>query len=37
MMAPILDELRVDYDGRLRVDFIDVWKTPEAGEPYDIS
>ena len=36
MMAPILDQLRLDYEGRLRVDFIDVWKTPEAGEPFSI-
>lgn len=36
MMAPILDQLRVDYEGRLRVEFIDVWKSPEAGEPYGI-
>lgn len=36
MMAPILDQLRVDYAGKLRVEFIDVWKTPEAGEPFNI-
>lgn len=36
MMAPVLDQLRIDYEGRLRVDFIDVWKTPEAGEPFGI-
>jgi thioredoxin 1 len=36
MMAPILDQLRIDYEGRLRVDFIDVWKAPEAGEPFGI-
>ena len=36
MMAPILDQLRVDYEGRLRVDFIDVWKSPAAGEPSGI-
>ena len=36
MMAPILDQLRVDCEGRLLVEFIDVWKSPEAGEPYGI-
>lgn len=36
MMAPILDQLREDYAGRMRVDFVDVWKTPEAGKPYNL-
>lgn len=36
MMAPILDELRQDYAGQLQVDFIDVWKNPEAGETYGV-
>jgi thioredoxin 1 len=35
-MAPILVELRAEYAGRLRVDFIDVWKNPSAGDPYNI-
>jgi thioredoxin 1 len=35
-MAPILVELRTEYAGRLRVDFIDVWKDPSAGDPYNI-
>jgi thioredoxin 1 len=35
-MAPILVELRSEYAGRMRVDFIDVWKDPSAGEPYNI-
>ncbi|MGE5200002.1 MAG: thioredoxin family protein [Rhodospirillaceae bacterium] len=35
-MAPILVELRAEYAGRLQVDFIDVWKHPNAGEPYRI-
>ncbi len=35
-MAPILDQLRADYAGRLEVTFIDVWKTPEQAEPYRI-
>lgn len=36
MMAPILDQLRADYAGRMRVDFVDVWKTPDAGKPYNL-
>jgi thioredoxin 1 len=35
-MAPILVELRAEYAGRLQVDFIDVWKDPRAGDPYNI-
>ena len=35
-MAPILVELRTEYAGRLQVDFIDVWKDPGAGDPYNI-
>jgi thioredoxin 1 len=36
LMAPILDELRKTHAGKLRVDFIDVWKDPEAGKQLDI-
>ncbi len=36
MMAPILVELGTEYAGRLQVDFIDVWKNPDAGTPYRI-
>jgi thioredoxin 1 len=36
MMAPILKELKTDYAGRMDVEFIDVWKTPDAGKPYKI-
>jgi thioredoxin 1 len=36
MMAPVLEELKKEYAGRLRVDFIDVWKAPEAGKPYGV-
>ncbi len=36
MMAPILEELKKEYEGRLKVVFIDVWKEPEAGKPYGI-
>ncbi|MBD3163337.1 MAG: thioredoxin fold domain-containing protein [Candidatus Eisenbacteria bacterium] len=35
-MAPILRELAEEYRGRLIVEFIDVWKNPEAAEPYGI-
>jgi len=35
-MAPILEELREEYAPVLQVDFIDVWKNPEAGDPYRI-
>ncbi len=35
-MAPILAELRAEYAGRLQVDFIDVWKNPRAGDPYNV-
>jgi thioredoxin 1 len=36
MMAPILEELKHEYEGRLEVEFIDVWKNPEAGREYQI-
>jgi thioredoxin 1 len=35
-MAPILVELRAEYTGRMQVDFVDVWKDPRAGDPYNI-
>jgi thioredoxin 1 len=35
-MAPILEQLRTDYTGRLEVRFIDVWKTPDEAQPYGI-
>ncbi|MEZ4650688.1 MAG: thioredoxin family protein [Candidatus Eisenbacteria bacterium] len=35
-MAPILEELRTEYQGSFVVEFIDVWKDPKAGEPYGI-
>jgi thioredoxin 1 len=35
-LAPILEELKKEYAGRVTVDFIDVWKNPKAGEPYKI-
>lgn len=36
MMAPILEEIKIDYAGTLEVEFIDVWKNPEAGKQYGI-
>lgn len=36
MMAPILDELARDFKGKLVVEFIDVWQTPDAGDKYGI-
>lgn len=36
-LAPILEELKKEYAGRVSVEFIDVWKNPKAGEPYKIS
>ena len=36
MMAPILEEMKTEYAGRLDVEFIDVWKNPDAGKQYKI-
>ena len=36
MMAPILEELKKEYAGRMEVVFIDVWEKPEAAKPYGI-
>jgi len=35
-MAPILKGLKAEYAGRIDVEFIDVWKNPDAGKPYKI-
>jgi thioredoxin 1 len=35
-LAPILEELKKEYAGRLEVQFIDVWKNPTAGKEYAI-
>jgi thioredoxin 1 len=37
MMAPILEDLRKTYAGKLQVDFIDVWQNPNAGKEYGIN
>lgn len=36
MMAPILEELKTDYAGRMTVEFIDVWQNPDAGKQYGV-
>jgi thioredoxin 1 len=36
MMAPILEELKTEYVGRMNVQFIDVWENPAAGQPFGI-
>jgi thioredoxin 1 len=35
-MAPILKDLKAEYAGRMDVEFIDVWKNPDAGKAYRI-
>ena len=37
MMAPILEELKKEYAGRLEVVFLDVWENPDAGRQYGIN
>jgi thioredoxin 1 len=37
MMAPILEDLKKEFAGKLQVDFIDVWKNPDAGKQYGIN
>jgi thioredoxin 1 len=36
MMAPIIEELEKEYQGRAAVVFIDVWKNPAAGRQYGV-
>ncbi len=36
MMAPILEEIKKEYVDSLKVEFIDVWKNPDAGQKYRI-
>jgi thioredoxin 1 len=35
-MAPIIEELKKEYAGRMKVEFIDVWQDEEAAKPYDV-
>jgi thioredoxin 1 len=37
MMAPILEELKKTYVGKLDVVFIDVWEKPDEAKKYDIN
>jgi thioredoxin 1 len=36
MMAPVLEELKKEYAGRMEVVFVDVWEKPDAGKAYNI-
>jgi thioredoxin 1 len=36
-MAPIIEAMKGEYAGRLTVEFIDVWKAPEAATRYGIT
>jgi thioredoxin 1 len=35
-MAPILEDLKKEYEGILEVKFVDVWKKPEEAKKYQI-
>jgi thioredoxin 1 len=35
-MAPILEELKKEYAGKMEVEFVDVWQNPDAGNQYGI-
>ena len=37
MMAPVLEELKKEYQGRLDVIFIDVWEKPDEAKKYKIN
>ncbi len=36
MMAPILEELKKEYAGVLKVEFVDAWKNPEEARKYRV-
>ncbi len=36
MMAPILEEVKQEYQGRAEIIFIDVWKNPDQAKKYNI-
>ena len=36
-MAPILEELRIEYADQFETIFIDVWESPDAAQPYNIN
>jgi thioredoxin 1 len=35
-MAPILEQLREEFKGKVDVEFIDVWENPDEGDKYGI-
>ena len=37
MMIPVLADLKTNYVGQLEIEFIDVWKNPDAAKPYNIN
>lgn len=37
MMAPILEDMRQSYTGRLDVTFIDVWQNPDEATAYGVN
>ena len=37
MMAPILEDLKKTYEGKLEVTFIDVWEHPDTGKQHGIN
>ncbi|MBU1156459.1 MAG: thioredoxin family protein [Proteobacteria bacterium] len=36
MMAPILDELKIEYKGKAAIVFLDVWQDPSLGPKFGI-
>jgi thioredoxin 1 len=36
MMAPIIEELKKEYAGKLQMEFYDVWKDPTVGQKFGI-
>jgi len=36
-MAPILEDLKKEYAGRMKVEFIDVWQNEDAGKQYGVN
>jgi thioredoxin 1 len=36
MMVPVLEELKKEYAGKMKVEFIDVWQNEEAGKIYGV-
>ena len=36
LMAPILEELKKEYAGKLKVEFIDVWENENASKEYGV-